>query len=59
MMTNEQALVYVVEKANDKMKYYVDTKDSKHLDDAIVYIKTANIYITEINKEKKKDNYEV
>lgn len=56
MMTNEQALVYVVEKANDKIKYYIDTNDSKHLHDAIVYLKTANIYISQMEKEKVCEN---
>lgn len=50
-MNSRQAFIYATEKAGIKIQYYLDTGDESYMDQAMSYIRTANILIKEMNDE--------
>lgn len=51
-MTNRQAFIHTTEKAGIKIQYYLDTRDESYMDQAISYIRAANVLIKEMNDER-------
>jgi hypothetical protein len=48
MVENIQAYIYTLDCANQRMKWYMDTGESRYLVDSEMYLRVANIYMRDI-----------
>jgi hypothetical protein len=48
-----RSLNYTLDCSSQRLKWYMDTGNEKYLTDCWMYLRVANIYMTEINKGKK------
>jgi len=51
-----RSLNYTLDCSNQRLKWYMDTGNEKYLTDCEMYLRVANIYMTEINKGKNESN---
>lgn len=47
------SLNYTLDCSSQRLRWYIETGDDKYLTDCEMYLRVANIYMTEINKGKK------
>lgn len=45
-------IIYALKNSIHRLKWYMETNDSRYLDESIDYLKVANIYMNELNKLK-------
>ncbi len=48
MIETIQAYIYTLDCANQRMKWYKDTGESRYLVDSEMYLRVANIYMNDI-----------
>ena len=48
-----RSLNYTLDCSSQRLKLYMDTGNGRYLTDCEMYLRVANIYITEINKGKR------
>ena len=51
-----RSLNYTLDCSSQRLKWYMDTGNDKYLTDCEMYLRVANIYVTEINKGKKNES---
>jgi hypothetical protein len=51
-----RSLNYTLDCSSQRLKWYMDTGNEKYLTDCEMYLRVANIYMTEINKGKKDES---
>ena len=47
-----RSLNYTLDCSSQRLKWYMDTGNEKYLTDCEMYLRVANIYMTEITKRK-------
>lgn len=60
MIETIQAYIYTLDCANQRMKWYKDTGESRYLVDSEMYLRVANIYMNDIisRDAKERPKYE-
>ena len=51
-----RSLNYTLDCSSQRLKWYMDTGNERYLTDCEMYLRVANIYMTEINKGKKHED---
>lgn len=50
-MTARQSFIHATEKAGIKIQYYLDTRDESYMEEAMSYVRAANILLKEMTDE--------
>jgi hypothetical protein len=51
-----RALNYVLDCSSQRVKWYIETRDHRHLEESKVYLDVANIYMNQLTKKEPCEN---